>query len=148
MNNERTLIIIKPDSLSKKVAGRIISILEENELRLAACKLVCLSREQAEHFYGEHKGKEFYEPLVGFMSSNPSLVMVWEGAEAVKRSREIIGATDPAAAKAGTIRRSYATDNRHNAVHGSDSVKSANREIAFYFPDTEIFSWEEKVYKK
>jgi nucleoside-diphosphate kinase len=82
------------------------------------------------------------------MSSNPCLVTVWEGDGAIKKAREVIGATDPAQAKEGTIRKRYATDNRHNAVHGSDSAKSAEREIAFFFNHEEIFCWEEKIYKK
>jgi nucleoside-diphosphate kinase len=148
MNQERTLIIIKPDALSKKVGGRIISAFEENNLRLVGAKFIHLGREQVEQFYAEHRGKEFYEPLVQFMTSNPCLAMAWEGPDAIKRAREVIGATDPAQAKEGTVRRNYATDNRHNAVHGSDSVKSAEREIAFFFTAAEIFDWEDKIYKK
>ncbi|MBI5554263.1 MAG: nucleoside-diphosphate kinase [Elusimicrobia bacterium] len=145
---ERTLIIVKPDAMSKRISGKVIQALEEQGLQLVAGKLLQLSRPRAEDFYGEHKGKEFYEPLINFISSNPCLVTVWEGAGAIKKAREIIGATDPAQAKEGTIRKKYATDNRHNGVHGSDSAKSAEREIAFFFSDTEIFPWEEKVYKK
>lgn len=145
---ERTLIIVKPDSMSKRISGKVLSALEEHGLQIVACKLLQLSRSRAEDFYGEHKGKEFYEPLVNFMSSNPCLATVWEGAGAIKKAREVIGATDPAQAKEGTIRKRYATDNRHNGIHGSDSAKSAEREIAFFFTPAEIFFWEEKVYKK
>lgn len=145
---EKSLVIIKPDALSKKVSGEIIAVLEKNNLLLRACKMVFLGPDMAEKFYAEHRGKEFYEPLVKFMSSNPVIVTVWEGEGAIGRIREIIGSTDPIQAKAGTIRRKYATDNRHNAVHGSDSLKSAKREIAFFFEDKEIFSWQERIYKK
>ncbi|MDD5131904.1 MAG: nucleoside-diphosphate kinase [bacterium] len=145
---ERTLIIVKPDSMSKRVGGKVLNALESCGLQLVACKMLQLSRTSAEDFYGEHKGKEFYEPLVAFMSSNPCIVTVWEGAGAIKKAREVIGATDPAQAKDATIRKMYATDNRHNAVHGSDSIKSAEREIAFFFNHEEIFPWTEKIYKK
>jgi nucleoside-diphosphate kinase len=146
--SERTLIIVKPDSMSKRVSGKVLNALEAQGLQLVACKMLQLSRSSAEDFYGEHKGKEFYEPLVTFMSSNPCIVTVWEGDGAIRKAREIIGATDPAQAKESTIRKMYATDNRHNAVHGSDSVKSADREIAFFFNHEEIFPWQEKLYKK
>jgi nucleoside-diphosphate kinase len=145
---ERTLIIVKPDSMSKRVSGKVLNALESSGLQLVACKMLQLSKPSAEDFYGEHKGKEFYEPLVAFMSSNPCLVTVWEGEGAIKKAREVIGATDPAQAKEATIRKMYATDNRHNAVHGSDSIKSAEREIAFFFNHEEIFPWQEKIYKK
>lgn len=145
---ERTLIIVKPDSMSKKVSGKVMNALESSGLQMIACKMLQLSRPSAEDFYGEHKGKEFYGPLVAFMSSNPCIVTVWEGEGAIKKAREVIGATDPAQAKDATIRKMYATDNRHNAVHGSDSVKSAEREIAFFFNHEELFPWQEKIYKK
>ncbi len=145
---ERTLIIVKPDSMSKRVSGKVLNALEAQGLQLVACKMLQLSRHSAEDFYGEHKGKEFYEPLVAFMSSNPCIVTVWEGDGAIKKAREVIGATDPVQAKELTIRKMYATDNRHNAVHGSDSIKSAEREITFFFNHEEIFPWQEKIYKK
>jgi nucleoside-diphosphate kinase len=145
---ERTLIIVKPDAMSKRISGKVLHALEEHGLQLVACKLLQLSRHSAEDFYGEHKGKEFYEPLVSFMSSNPCIVTVWEGEEAIKKAREVIGATEPAQAKESTIRKIYATDNRHNVVHGSDSIRSATREIAFFFNHEEIFPWQEKTYKK
>lgn len=148
MNKEKTLIIIKPDAFSKSVAGQIMHMLEENNLRLVASRFMHLSKNEAECFYAEHKGKEFYEPLVNFMSSNPCLITVWEGEGVISRARQVIGATDPLKAEEGTIRKHFATDNRHNAVHGSDSLKSAAREIAFFFTKKDIVSWEKKEYKK
>lgn len=145
---ERTLLIIKPDAFSRSVAGLIFHAFEENNLKLVAGRFMQLSKNDTERFYAEHKGKEFYEPLVYFMSSNPCFVSVWEGEDAIARSRKIIGSTDPATAQEGTIRKNFATDNRHNAIHGSDSVASAKREIAFFFKKNGILSWEKKEYKK
>jgi nucleoside-diphosphate kinase len=144
----RTLVIIKPDALSKKVTGKVIAKFEDEGFRIIACKMVLLSREKAEEFYKEHKGKEFYEPLVNFMSSNPCLVMVLEGENAIQKIRDIAGDTDPQKAKEGTLRRLYAQDNRHNILHAADSIKSAEREIKFFFSESEIYHWEERIYKK
>jgi nucleoside-diphosphate kinase len=144
---ERTLIIIKPDSLSKKVAGSIISEFEKTGLKLVGTKMVSIDSDKAGEFYAEHKGKDFYEPLVNFMTSNPALVMVWEGEDAITRARTIIGATNPANAEEGTIRQRWGQDGRHNAVHGSDSPASAEREINFFFNGVnEVFNWETKEY--
>lgn len=145
---ERTLLIIKPDAFSKNIAGLIWHALEKNNLKLVAGRFTQVSKNEAERFYAEHKAKEFYEPLVNFMSSNPCFVSVWEGEGAIIKVRKIIGSTDPAQAQEGTIRKQFATDNRHNAVHGSDSVGSAKREIAFFFNQSEILSWEKKEYRK
>lgn len=144
---EKTLIIIKPDSLSRGVSGSIIAEFEKDGLKPLAAKIVLMDKEQAQGFYVEHEGKHFYEPLVEFMSSNPAMVMVWGGQDVVARARFIIGATDPANAEEGTIRKQWAQDGRHNAVHGSDSVKSAEREIKFFFTENNgIFEWEKKEY--
>ena len=145
---ERTLVIIKPDALSKKIMGRVITTFEENGFKILACKMVLLTREKAEEFYEEHKGREFYEPLVNFMSSNPCLVMVLEGENATQKIRDIAGNTDPEKAEEGTLRKLYAQDNRHNILHAADSVKSAEREVKFFFSENEIHHWEKKVYKK
>jgi len=145
---ERTAVIIKPDALCKKIAGRVITTFEEQGFKIVACKMVFLTREKAEEFYEEHKGKEFYEPLVNFMSSNPCLVMVLEGKNAIQKIRDIAGNTDPQEAKEGTLRRLFAQDNRHNVVHAADSAKSAKREIKFFFSEKEIYHWEQKIYKK
>lgn len=137
MNLERTLIIIKPDTFSKKLAGKVIAELEEAMLKPVGAKMILLNTEQAKKFYAEHKGKDFYEPLVEFMTSNPVMVIVFEGEDAISRARTLIGATDPADAEEGTIRRRWAQDGRHNIIHGSDSVQSAEREIEFFFPDSQ-----------
>lgn len=137
MNLERTLIIIKPDTFSKKLAGKVIAELEEAMLKPVGAKMILLNTEQAKKFYTEHKGKDFYEPLVEFMTSNPVMVIVFEGEDAISRARTLIGATDPADAEEGTIRRRWAQDGRHNIIHGSDSVQSAEREIEFFFPDSQ-----------
>lgn len=144
---EKTLIIVKPDAFSKKVAGEVISQFEKNGLRLLGARLVLMDKEKAGEFYTEHKGKEFYSPLVNFMTSNPAMVMVWEGDDAVSFARSIIGATNPADAAEGTIRKMFGGDGRHNIVHGSDSVQSSEREINFFFPGmADVYSWEEKEY--
>jgi len=145
---QRTLVIIKPDAFSKKIAGRIIMKFEDEGFKIVACKMVLLSREKAEEFYEEHKGQEFYEPLVNFMSSNPCLVMVLEGENVTQKIRDIAGNTDPQKAKEGTLRRLYAQDNRHNILHAADSIKSAEREVKFFFSENEIYHWEGKIYKK
>ena len=145
---ERTLVIIKPDAFSKKIAGKVITTFEKKGLKIVACRMVLLSREKAEEFYQEHKGKEFYEPLVNFMSSNPCLVMVLEGENITQEVREIAGDTDPQKAEPGTLRKLYAQDNRHNILHAADSLKSAEREVKFFFSENEIHQWKEKVYKK
>lgn len=145
---ERTLVIIKPDALSKRIMGRVVTTFEENGFKIVACKMVLLTRERAEEFYEEHKGKDFYEPLVNFMSSNPCLVMVLEGEKVTERIRDIAGNTDPEKAEEGTLRRLYAQDNRHNIVHAADSPRAAEKEIRFFFSEKEIYRWEEKVYRK
>jgi len=145
---QRTLVIIKPDAFSKKIVGRAIMKFEDEGFKIVACKMILLSREKAEEFYEEHKGKEFYEPLVNFMSSNPCLVMVLEGENATQKIRDIAGNTDPQKAKEGTLRRLYAQDNRHNILHAADSIKSAEREVKFFFSENEIYCWQERVYKK
>jgi nucleoside-diphosphate kinase len=145
---EQSLVIIKPDGLSKKTAGKIIAFLEKENFKMVACRMFFLDKEKAELFYKEHWGKDFYLPLVSFMSSNPSLVMIWQGDEIISGLRKIVGNTNPDMAEEGTIRKMYARDNRHNVVHCSDSTKSAQREINFFFPEEEIYNWERKEYKK
>lgn len=145
---ERTLVIIKPDALSKKIVGKVITTFEQNNFKIVAFKMALISREKAEEFYQEHKGKEFYEPLVNFMSSNPCLVMVLEGENATQKIRDIAGNTDPQKAEQETLRRLYAQDNRHNILHAADSLKSAEKEVKFFFSENEIYHWEGKIYKK
>jgi nucleoside-diphosphate kinase len=135
---ERTLVIVKPDAVKKNAVGDIVRILQENDLKLLAIKMVHLSKEQAKKFYIVHKDRPFYDELTDFMSSGPCVPMVLEGENAISRVREIIGATDPAKAAEGTIRKKYGTDVGRNAVHASDSPQSASYEIPFFFNQLEI----------
>ena len=138
MAMERTFSIIKPNAVAKNVTGEIISRFEKRGLRVAAAKFVRLSREKAEGFYIEHKDRPFFQSLVHFMTSGPVLLMVLEGEGAIALNREIMGATEPAKAAAGTIRKDFAESIEANAVHGSDSPNSAEREIAYFFDKAEI----------
>ena len=130
---ERTFSIIKPDAVAKNVIGAIYNRFESAGLRIVASKMVHLSKEQAEGFYAEHKERPFFGALVSFMTSGPVVVSVLEGEGAVLRHRELMGATNPKEAAAGTLRADYAESIDANAVHGSDSVESAAREVAYFF---------------
>ena len=132
---EQTLSIIKPDAVAKNVIGEIISRFETNDLKIIAAKLISLSDSEAGGFYAEHEGKPFYNDLIAFMTSGPVFIQVLEGEDAIAKNRELMGNTDPSKADAGTIRADFAQTIDANAVHGSDSEKSANREIAFFFRD-------------
>jgi len=138
MATERTLSIIKPDAVARNVIGAIISRFEEAGLRVVAAKMLHLTRERAESFYAVHKERPFFEELVAFMTSGPILVQVLEGENAIELNREVMGATNPAEAEPGTIRADFAEEITENAVHGSDSPKTAATEIAFFFSDDEI----------
>jgi len=138
MATERTLSIIKPDATRRNLTGRINACFEEAGLRIIAQKRIRLTKERAEEFYGEHRARGFFNDLVAFMTSGPVVVQVLEGEDAIAKNREIMGATDPAKAAAGTIRKQYAESIEANSVHGSDSAASAEREIAFFFPTSEI----------
>lgn len=138
MANERTLSIIKPDAVGKNVIGKIYSRFEDAGLQIVAAKMLQLSQEQAEGFYAEHKERPFFKDLVGFMTSGPVVVQVLEGANAVGKNRDLMGATNPQEAEAGTIRADFASSIDANAVHGSDSAASAEREIAYFFQADEI----------
>ncbi|MCP5161729.1 MAG: nucleoside-diphosphate kinase [Hahellaceae bacterium] len=135
---ERTLSIIKPDAVAKNVIGKIYSRFESNGLRIVASKMMHLSQEQAEGFYAEHKERGFFKDLVAFMTSGPVVVQVLEGEGAVLKNRDLMGATNPKEAAEGTIRADFAESIDANAVHGSDSTASAEREIAYFFTDAEI----------
>ena len=137
---ERTLSIIKPDAVAKNVIGAIVNRFESADLRIVAQKMMHLSKEQAEGFYAEHKERPFFAALVEFMTSGPIVVMALEGEEAVRKNREIMGATNPAEAAAGTLRADYAETIDENAVHGSDAPESAARDIAYFFSDEEVCS--------
>jgi len=134
---ERTLSIVKPDAVAKNVVGEIFSRFEKAGLQIVALKMLRLSREQAEGFYAEHRARPFFPALVEFMTSGPVTVQVLEGQGAVAKNRELMGATNPKDAAKGTIRADFADSIDANAVHGSDSVESAQREIAYFFSSTE-----------
>nr|3VGU_A Chain A, Nucleoside diphosphate kinase [Halomonas sp. \ len=140
MATERTLSIIKPDAVAKNVIGEIESRFEKAGLKIVAAKMLQLSQEQAEGFYAEHKERPFFGDLVGFMTSGPVVVQVLEGENAIAANRDLMGATNPKEAEAGTIRADYAQSIDANAVHGSDSPESAAREIAYFFAESEICS--------
>ena len=134
MATERTLTIIKPDAVAAGHIGDIIKVLEANQFKIVAARLVNLSKQEAEGFYAVHRGKGFFESLTNFMSSGRALVMVLEGENAIARLREVMGATNPANAAPGTIRKLYATNIERNAVHGSDAPETAAYEIGYFFP--------------
>jgi nucleoside-diphosphate kinase len=133
-----TLAIIKPDAVQNALAGKILAHLEAAGFRVRAARLVRLSTPQAEAFYEVHRERPFYRPLVAFMTSGPALALALERADAVAHLRQVIGATDPAEAKAGTVRKLYAESKERNAIHASDSDENAAREIAFFFPESEL----------
>jgi nucleoside-diphosphate kinase len=135
---EQTLSIIKPDAVKKGVIGKIIDRFESNGLRVAAMKMLQLDEERAGGFYAEHKERPFFKDLVEFMTSGPVVVMVLEGEDAIAKNRELMGATNPKEAKPGTIRADFAESIDANAVHGSDSKSSAEREIKYFFSENEI----------
>lgn len=135
---ERTLSIIKPDAVAKNVIGEIYTRFEKAGLQVVAAKMMHLTQEQAEGFYAEHKERPFFKDLVSFMTSGPVMVQALEGENAVLTNRDLMGATNPADAAAGTIRADFAQSIDENAVHGSDSVDSAVREVAYFFADGEV----------
>jgi len=136
---QKTFSIIKPNAVSKNCMGQIMGRFEQRGLRIAAAKFVQLSREKAEGFYIEHKERPFFQSLVRFMTSGPVMLMVLEGENAVALNREIMGATDPGKAAPGTLRKDFADSIEANAVHGSDSPNSAEREIAYFFDKSELY---------
>ena len=139
MTIQRTLSIIKPDATSKNIIGKIIDRFEENGLKVVAGKLIHMDQAKAAGFYAEHEGRPFFPNLVEYMTSAPVFVQVLEGDNAVLKNRELMGATNPSEADPGTIRADFAETIDANAVHGSDSIDSAAREISYFFDDSEIF---------
>ena len=135
---ERTLTIIKPDAVQAGHIGDIIKILEANKFRIVAGRLVNLSKAEAEGFYAVHRGKPFFESLTNFMSSGPAIPIVLEGENAIARLREVMGATNPANAASGTIRKLYAASIEANCVHGSDAPETAAFEISYFFPGVQL----------
>jgi len=145
MANERTLSIIKPDGLEKGVIGKIIARFEEHGLKPVAIRLAHLSPREAEGFYAVHRARPFFKDLVTFMTSGPVVLIVLEGENAIQRNRDIMGATNPANAAPGTIRKDFATDVEKNTVHGSDGPDTAKAEIAHFFRETELHPY---VYRR
>jgi len=135
---ERTLSIIKPDAVSKNVIGDIVRRFEADGLKIASMKMVHLSKDQAEGFYVVHKERPFYDSLTRFMSEGPIVVMILEGSDAIARNRALMGATNPAEAADGTIRKDHGNNVERNAVHGSDAPETAAFEIGYFFSDMEI----------
>jgi nucleoside-diphosphate kinase len=136
---ERTLVLIKPDALQRGLIGEIIRRLENKGLRMVAAQLMKMDRIVAENHYGEHRGKDFFEPTVAYMSKNPLLAMIWEGPDAIRAVRKLAGPTNGAAAESGTIRGDYSLSNRYNLIHASDGPESAARGIKLFFPAGEFF---------
>lgn len=137
---ERTLSIIKPDAVAKNVIGEIYSRFETNGLKIIAARMLHLSQADAEGFYAVHRGRPFFDDLVKFMISGPVIVQVIEGEDAIRKNRDLMGATDPKKAEKGTIRADFADSIDANAVHGSDAPETAAAEIAYYFSSLDIHS--------
>jgi nucleoside-diphosphate kinase len=135
---ELTLSIIKPDAVARGVIGEIVATFEKNGLKIAAMKMVHLSKREAQGFYAVHRERSFFDSLTDFMSSGPAVVMVLSGPGAISKNRALMGATNPAEAAAGTLRQRFATDIEKNAVHGSDAPETARTEIAYFFPELDI----------
>ena len=145
MSIERTLSILKPDAVAKQAIGEIIRRFEKQGLRIAAAKMLHLSKSQAEQFYAVHKERPFFAALVAFMSSGPVFIQVLEGENAIALNRQIMGATNPQEAASGTIRADFAESIDHNAVHGSDAPETAKQEINFFFKPEEIHGFVPKT---
>ena len=135
---EKTLSIIKPDAVAKGVIGQIIDCFASNNLKIAALKMIHMSKREAQGFYAVHAERPFFDSLTDFMSSGPAVVMVLSGDNAISKNRELMGATNPAEAAEGTLRKRFATDIEANAVHGSDAPETAREEIGYFFPELEI----------
>ncbi len=140
MASERTLSIIKPDAVAKNVVGEILTRFEKAGLKIAACRMTQLSRADAEGFYAVHKARPFFKDLVEFMVSGPVVIQVLEGDNAIQKNRDLMGATDPRKAEAGTIRADFADSIDANAVHGSDAPETAATEIAYFFPAMNVYA--------
>jgi len=140
MSTERTLSIIKPDAVAKNVIGQIYARFEAAGLKVVAARMAHLSKAEAEAFYAVHKDRPFFKDLVSFMISGPVMIQVLEGENAILKNRDLMGATDPKKAAAGTIRADFADSIDANAVHGSDAPKTAAQEVAFFFPSMQIYS--------
>ncbi|MCX7703670.1 MAG: nucleoside-diphosphate kinase [Planctomycetota bacterium] len=147
---ERTLVLVKPDGVKRRLIGKVINRFEEKGLKIVALKMLVLSRQKAEHHYAVHKGKPFYEPLVSFITSGPIVAMVLEGESAIDVTRKLMGPTFGFDAPPGTIRGDFSLSRQFNIVHGSDSQKTADYEIPIFFSKEEILSYQtedEKFFK-
>jgi len=142
---ERTLVLVKPDGIQRGLAGTVISRLEEQGLKLVALKMIHMDKALAQKHYDVHKDKPFFENLVSYITSTPIVAAVFEGENAVVRSRSIMGPTDPAKAEAGTIRGDFSLDIEHNTVHGSDAAATAKNEIELFFTGDEIFNYQRET---
>ena len=138
MNLERTLSIVKPDAVRKNVIGKILDRFETAGLKVVACKMLLLRREQAEEFYAEHRERPFFDSLTNFMSSGPAIVMALDAPDAILRWRPLMGATDPAQAADGTLRKRFGLSIEHNATHGSDAPETAAFELGYFFRGVEL----------
>lgn len=139
---EKTLVIIKPDAVSRGYNGKILSLLEENELKLKGLRMLQMDKQQAQDFYQVHRKMPFYDDLTSYMSSGPVVAAVLEGKDAIAQVRKLLGATDPKEAEPGTIRALYGQNRQENAIHGSDSPESAAFEIPFMFNELELMDYE------
>ena len=140
MDKEKTLVIIKPDAVSRNLIGAIISLIEKNNIKIRQMKMMTLSQKQAEDFYSIHKDQAFYDNLIAYMTSGPIVIMVLEGLDVIKQYRKLMGKTNPEEADEGTIRKQFAVSLEKNSVHGSDSLENAKIEIDQFFTEEEIFS--------
>lgn len=138
---EKTFLMLKPDAIQRGLVGEVIGRFEKKGFKLVGLKIIHVDRALAEEHYKEHKGKSFFEPTVQYIMSSPVVAMIWEGKNVVATAREMMGATNPANANPGSIRGAYAMDISRNVIHGSDSVESAEREIALYFKPAEIVNY-------
>ena len=141
---ERSLVLVKPDAVERGFSGAIIGRFESTGLKLVALKMLRMDQSLAERHYASHREKPFFKGLISFITSGPIAAAVFEGADAVRTARTVMGATDPAKAEPGSIRKDFGIDIERNAVHGSDSVKTADQEVKLFFKDSEILSYERK----
>jgi nucleoside-diphosphate kinase len=142
---ERSLVLIKPDAIQRGLAGKIISRLEEKGLKIIAMKMLQMDKELAQRHYAVHKGKAFFDDLVDFITSSPIIAVVFQGKNAVEIIRQVMGETDPAKARSGTIRGDFGIDIGHNLVHGSDSLENASIEIELFFQKEEILNYDREL---
>ncbi len=138
---EKTLVLVKPDAVARGLVGKILAVIEERGLKIVGMKMTELSKEMAEEHYEEHVGKPFFEPLVSFITSSPLVALVVEGRDSIKVMRSIAGKTNPMEASPGTIRARFALETGRNVIHAADSPKSAEREIALFFGEDELFDY-------